>query len=131
MLVSSSNHVPDDAALIPKPSQFALQGLTDLQDSVLKRGMLNEAFGLYKVERRVLERADAVLSLRGSYRDPGFGDRRAFCLASGVEILHIYLAQSLHERHEVENGETGISQSRLVSRIKLARPEDLNSAPWK
>lgn len=112
VLVSSSDHAPDDAAHIPKPSQFAWQGLTDLQDSVLERGMLNEAFGLYKVERRVLERPDAVLSLQGSHRDPDFGGRRAFCLASGVEISHVYLAQSLHERHEVENGKLELPKAR-------------------
>lgn len=103
----SSNYVPDDASLIPKPSHepIAWQGLTDLRESLLERGMLNEAIALFKVERSrlpVLERADASLSFRSHIeRHASLTEERSAWLL--VE-LNIYLAQSFHERHEVEKG---------------------------
>lgn len=103
----SSNYVPDDASFVPKPSheQIAWQGLTDLRESLLERGMLNEALALFKVERTrlpVLERVDATLSVRTHLEThASLTEERSAWL--GVE-LHIYLAQSYNERHEAEDG---------------------------
>lgn len=65
-LSMSSTYVGDDYATIPKPDHqiLAWQGLTDLRISLPKRGQLNEAVSLFRVERTRLppiERADATM----------------------------------------------------------------------
>ncbi|MCJ1467185.1 hypothetical protein MMC07_005808 [Pseudocyphellaria aurata] len=103
----SSNYVPDDAYFVPEPSHDRIrwQGLTDLRVSLLGRGMFNEALALFKVERTRLpvpERVDATLSVQAHLkRHASLTEERSAWL--GVE-LHIYLAQSYHERHEAEEG---------------------------
>lgn len=103
----SSNFTPEDSSLIPKPihEPIAWQGLTDLRNSLLERGMLNEALALFKVERTRLppiERADATISFRDhvTTRTLLTEERSAWV---GVE-LQICFARSLYERQEIETG---------------------------
>lgn len=81
------------------------EGITDLRESLLERGMLNEALTLFKIERtRIppMERLDAVIHVRDYIRSH-------FSLTKERSVwveadLAIYAAQSLYESGEGAKG---------------------------
>ena len=81
------------------------QGLSDLRESLLQRGMLNEALALFKLERSRLppaERLDTVLEFQDYIR-------KKFPLSKPCSLwieadLAIYAAQSLYETQEGDKG---------------------------
>ena len=91
------------------------QGISDLRESLLQRGMLNEALALLKVERSRLppiERLDAVLEVR-DYIQKHFSLSRPRFLWVEVDLA-IYAAQSLFETQEGVQG-----AAKLVEAEKL------------
>ncbi|KAL9125548.1 MAG: hypothetical protein Q9217_005259 [Psora testacea] len=105
---ASSDAIVEEASFIPKANlePVAWQGLTDLRECLLQRGMLNEALALFKVERTRLpinERVEAVLSFINHVKTHTSLTQE--CSAWIHVELEIYLAQSLYERQEFEKGQ--------------------------
>lgn len=106
-LALGSNYVQDYAGFIPRPREdwVMWKGLTDLRESLLERGMLNEALALFKVERSRLppmERIDAVIQFQDSFRSHfSLSEERSLWIEAD---LAIYASQSLYERREGVKG---------------------------
>lgn len=106
-LALGSNYIQDDAGFIPQPGQewVMWQGISDLRESLLERGMLNEALTLFKVERtRIppMERLDTVIHVRDYIRSHfSLTEERSLWVEAD---LAIYAAQSLYESREGAKG---------------------------
>ena len=107
--VSLSSEYPlDKASSIPKPifKSIAWQGLTDLRLLLLRKGLVNEAVALFKVERSRLpveDRADATQSVIDHIKKHNMLPEKQLLWISAE--LRIYMAQSLYERRDPVSGE--------------------------
>ena len=109
-------------------------GLSDLRESLLQRGMLNEALTLLKLERTRLppiERLDTVLEVR-DYIQSHFSLSKKRSLWVEADLA-IYAAQSLYERQEgVKGAEMLLEAEKLLdewcSLVRYQQKETLTPA---